>query len=95
MSKMQCMEAIFDVLAGRGTAGLDHECFDDLIMGCFALAAGEDSAPDVPAWITARDKGRDELKVCLDICDYFRRYHGDAKPSEVLARAIAAGKAAL
>ena len=95
MSKMTCMEAVFDALAGRATAGLDHECFDELVMGCYALASGESNEPDVPAWIAARDKERSELDVCLDICDWFRRYHGTAQPSAVIAQAIAAGKAAL
>lgn len=95
MSKLTCMEAVFDVLTGRVTGGLDHECFDDLVMGCYALASGESNEPDVPAWIAARDKERSELEICLDICDYFRRYHGAAKPSAVMEQAIAAGKAAI
>ena len=76
MSKMTCMEAVYDVLAGRCTAGLDHDCFDDLVMGCYALASGESSEPDAVAWIAAHDKERSELEICRDICDYFRRYHG-------------------
>lgn len=95
MSKMKCMEAVFDVLAGRSTVGLDHQCFDDLVMGCYALASGESSEPDLVAWIAARDKERGELEICLDICDYFRHYHGTAKPSAVIEQAIAAGKAAI
>lgn len=95
MSKMTCMEAIFGVLTERVTMGTEHQCFDDIAMGCFALASGESTEPDVPKWIAAHDKERSELEVCLDICDYFRRYHGTAQPSAVMARAIAAGKAAL
>ena len=95
MSKLTCMEAVFDVLAGASTAGLDHECLDDLVMGCYAMASGESSEPDVAAWIAARDKERSELEVCRDICDYFRRFRGAAKPSAVIAKAIAAGKEAL
>lgn len=95
MSKMTCVEAIFDELTGKISAGLDHECLDDLMAGCFALACGESSEPDIVAWIAARDKERSEFQICLDICDYFRRFHGAAKPSAVIARAIAAGKEAL
>lgn len=92
---MTCVEAIFDTLAGRATAGLDHECFNDLVMGCFALASGESSEPDVAAWIAAHDKERSELEVYLDICDYFKRFHGSERPSDILARAVEAGRAAL
>lgn len=95
MSRMACVEAIYDVLAGRTTAGLEHECFDDILQGCYALASGDGSEADVPTWIAAHDKERSELEVCVDICDYFRRYHGTAKPSAVMAQAIAAGKEAL
>ena len=95
MSKMTCMEAIFEVPAGRATAGLEHECFDDLVKGCYALASGESNEPDVVAWIAARDKERSEVEICVDICDYFHRYHGAAKPSALIARAIAAGRGAL
>lgn len=95
MSKLTCMEAVFDAIAGVGTAGLEHECLDDLVMGCFALASGESSEPDVVAWIAAHDKERSDLEICRDICDYFRRFRGAAKPSAIIAQAIAAGKAAL
>jgi len=95
MSKMTCMEAICEVLTEGGTACLEHQCFDDIVMGCFAWAISEGTGLDVPRWIAAHDKERSEEEVCLDICDYFRRYHGTAKPSVVMALAIAAGKAAL
>lgn len=95
MSKLTCMEAVFEVLAGRTTSGLDHECFDDLVMGCYALASGESSEPDVVAWIAAQDRERSQEQICLDICDYFRRHNSAAKPSALMAQAIAAGKAAL
>lgn len=95
MSKMTCAEAIYEVLAGKYNAVIDHECFDDVFMGCFALASGESNEPDVLKWIAARDKERTELEICLDICDYFRKYHGTVKPTAILAKAIAAGKAAL
>ena len=95
MSKMTCMEAVFDVLAGQYTAGLEHECFDDLVKGCYALASGESSEPDVVAWIAAHDKERSEVEIRIDVCDFVRRHLGKVKPSEVIARAIQAGKDAL
>lgn len=101
MSKMTCMEAVFEVLANNAVTSvaagdaLEHQCFDDVLKGCFALASGESSEPDVPAWIAAHDSERSEFEVCLDICDYFYRYHGTARPSAVMERAIAAGKEAL
>lgn len=94
MSKLTCMEAVFEVLAGRATAGLDHECFDDLVMACYALASGESSEPDVVAWIAAHDQERSPEQICLDICDYFRRCNSGRLPSAVLAEAIAAGRRA-
>lgn len=95
MSKMKCAEAVYDVLVGKVTAALDHDCLEDLVMGCCALASGESNEPDVVAWIAARDKDRSEWEICSDICAYFRYYHGPVKPSEVMAKAIAAGKAAM
>lgn len=95
MSKMTCMEAIFDVLTEPSPLVTNCDCFDDLVMACFALASGEGSEPDVPAWIAAHDKERSEVEIYVDICDFFAKYHGKVKPSAVLARAIAAGKAAL
>ena len=91
MSKLTCMEAVFDVLAGASTAGLDHECLDDLVMGCYAMASGESSEPDVAAWIAARDKERRNMIVTDDVIES----RGAAKPSAVIAKAIAAGKEAL
>lgn len=95
MSKMTCAEAIFDLLAGKYAGSTEHECFDDIFMACMDLAAGQGTGTDVPAWIAARDKERSEEEVCLDICDYFRRHHGTAKPSVVMAQAITAGRNAL
>lgn len=95
MSKMTCMEAVFDVLVGQYTAGLDHECFDDLVKACYALASGESKEPDVVGWIAARDKERTEVDIRMDICDFVRRHLGRVKPSEVIEKAIQAGKDAL
>lgn len=96
MSKMTCAEAIFDVLVGKYHVDTEHECFDDLFIGCFALAVGEGSERDVTAWIAARDEDRSEFQICLDICDYFHRRHpAHLQPSAVMAEAIAAGMEAL
>ena len=94
MSKLTCLEAVFDVLAGPYVGGLEHECFDDLLRACYALASGESSEPDAVAWIAAHDKERSELEISMDICDFVRRHQGKVKPSEVIAQAIQAGKAA-
>lgn len=95
MRKMKCAEAVYDALVGKVTAALDHDSLDDLVRACCAIASGESKEPDVVAWIAARDKERSEWEICSDICAYFRYYHGPVKPSEVIAKAIAAGRAAM
>lgn len=95
MSKMTCAEAIFDELAGKFSTAIDHECFDDIFMACFALATDSAADPDVPKWIASKDVERSEEDVLLDICAYFRKYNNTARPSEIISRAIAAGKKAL
>lgn len=95
MSKMICMEAIVETLFGPVTAGMNDDICDDIIMGCMALATGECSQKTVVDWIVAHDKERSEMEVCLEILKFFRRNCRNGNPSETLAAAVAAGKAAL
>lgn len=95
MSKLTCMEAILEVLLGKTTTGLHHPNGDDIILGCMAIATGETKETDLVSWIAAHDKNRSEAEICRDICAYLRESRYPAKPSAILAEAIAAGKAAL
>lgn len=95
MSKMTCMEAIADCLFGQVTAGMDEPIFEGMINGCMALAIGECQEDNVIDWIVAHSKDADEIEVCLGILKFFRLHCRSRKPSEVLAEAVAAGKAAL
>lgn len=95
MSKMTCMEAIAESLFGPVTAGMDDPIFEDMVNGCMAVAIGECEETDVVSWIVSHRKERSEIEVCLEILKFFRWHCRGRKPSEVLAAAVAAGKAAL
>lgn len=95
MSKMTCMEAICDSLFGQMTGGMDDPIFEDMIMGCMALATGECSEKTVIDWIVAHDTERSEIEVCLAILKFFRWHCRSRKPSVVIAEAVLAGRAVL
>ena len=95
MSKMTCMEAIVETLFGPVTAGMDDDIVDDIVKGCMALATGEGKEKTVIDWIVAHDKERSEMDVCLEVLKFFRRNCREKNPSEIMAAAVAAGRAAL
>lgn len=95
MSKMTCVEAIYEVLVEKYGIETDSECFEDVLFGCCAAAFGDITSGEVPEWLATRDLERDVAAVCLDIVSYFRECGIRAVPSEVIAEATAAGRAAL
>lgn len=90
MSKMKCLEEVYDVLAAAGLRE-DHVCFDDLIYGCVALACGEANT-DVVSYLEELDNDRDGTAIALDIYAFVRESGSKERPSAIIARAIAAGR---
>lgn len=90
MSKMKCVEEVYDVLAAAGLRE-DHMCFDDLIYGCVALASGEANT-DLVSYLEDMDADRDGAAIALDIYTYVRESGSEERPSAIIARAIAAGR---
>lgn len=90
MSMMKCVEEVYDALKGAGLRD-DHNCFEDLLYGCVAMATGSEYT-DIVAYIAAMDSDRDETSIGLDICSFIRHCGSKDRPSAIVARAVAAGK---
>lgn len=90
MSKMKCVEEVYDVLAAAGLKE-DHVCFDDLVYGCVALACGEANT-DVVSYLEELDNDRSGTSIALDIYAFVRASGSKERPSAIIARAIAAGR---
>lgn len=91
MSRMACVENIYDVLVGEGLR-TDHACFDDLVIGCSELVA-QDKGTDIVSVLAEMDEDRDETTIALDIYEYVRNCGSAAKPTAIIAKAVAAGMA--
>lgn len=93
MSRMACIENIYDVLVAEGLSA-DHACFDDLIIGCAAAAVDPvNPGKEVAQIIAELDEERDDITVCLDLKAYFRACGCKSFVTDVIAKAVAAGKA--
>ena len=93
MSRMACIENIYDVLVAEGLSA-DHACFDDLIIGCAAAAVDPvNPGKEVAQIIAELDEDRDEIMIALDIKELFVQSGCKNFVTDVLAKAIAAGKA--
>lgn len=90
MSKMKCVEEVYDVLVGAGL-NEEHDSFDDLLYGCVALAAGE-ADTDIVSYIESHDPDRTGAMIASDIYTFVRFCGSKERPSAIIARAIAAGK---
>ena len=93
MSRMACVENIYDVLAAEGL-NAEFSVFDDLIIGC-TMAAIDPTAQgkEVVEILAELDEDRDEIMIALDIKELFVQSGCKNFVTDVLAKAIAAGKA--
>lgn len=70
-NRVEATERVYDVLHDAGLSP-DHQCFDDLMIGCMmaAEAGGNADVEDIIAQ-TGTD-GRDPAAVAFDLVDYAR-----------------------
>ena len=92
MSMVAVVEAVYDELAGMGLRQ-EHEGFDDLMIICSNVAAGRARSVDevVGTFKIIPDKA---VMSTWDIVSYVRECGVNLSATEVLAKAIAAGKRA-
>ena len=90
MSKMKCVEEVYDVLVEAGL-DVEHDCFEDLLFGCVALATGE-AESDLVTYVEDYDRDRTGAMIASDIYTYVRNCGSKERPSAIIARAVAAGK---
>lgn len=94
MSKMAVVENIYDALTEAGLK-TEHACFDDLVFGCTCLAVDPAyRGKEVLDWIADQDDARDEIQIALDIKEFFRISGCPGFVTDVVAKAVAAGRAA-
>lgn len=87
-------EKVYDVLHGAGLDP-DHQCFDDLMIGCMmAVEAGPDA--DVVDLIYNMDTDcRTKQEIAFDLVDYAKNCNVSTPLADILKKAVAIGKAAL
>lgn len=93
MGRIAAVENIFDTLAD---AGLDqeHECFEDLVWGCLALAMDAKAEDQDLVQVLAKwDQARSEEEILIDLADYRRACAPSVHLEQVIAEAVAAGRA--
>ena len=92
--RVEATEKVYDVLHGAGLDP-DHQCFDDLMIGCMlAVEAGTDA--DIVDLIYNIDTDcRTKQEIAFDLVDYARNCKVSAPLADILKKAVAIGKAAL
>lgn len=87
-------EKVYDVLHGAGLDP-DHQCFDDLMIGCMmAVEAGPDA--DIVDLIYNMDTDcRTKQEIAFDLVDYVKNCNVSMPLADILKKAVAIGKAAL
>ena len=93
MSRMACIENIYDTLTDAGL-NPEHSSFDDLVQGCAALAVDPvEQGRDIVCIIADWDDSRTETEIALDIKDFAYQCGYRDQVVGLIARAAAAGKA--
>lgn len=90
MSKLACIEAVYDVLRAAGLDS-DGELFEDILNGCAAVAMGEGGFAEPLAWIAA-GSGRTAAEVGYGLILYAHRCGCVRGISGILADAAEAGR---
>lgn len=93
MSRLVCVENIFDTLVDAGLSP-EHASFDDLVLGCTALV--DDPAKqekDIVSVIADMDESRSDVEIALDLKDYAYACGYKDKVVDLVRQAVAAGKA--
>lgn len=90
-NRMKCVEAVYDALVGAGL-DVEHESFDDAVMACVDCALPGARFEEPSSWIADMDDTRDEVEVILDLIEWSRASGSREPISDVLARAVEAGR---
>ena len=93
MKRMRTVEAVFDVLVGAGL-NEEHSCFDDAVWACVDCALPGAAVSDPAESIAQRDEERDEVEIVLDLVEWAKASGCKEPISDVLERAIWAGRKA-
>lgn len=92
MGRIACVENVYDYLVGEGL-NAEHASFDDLVLGCVALAVDPcEKGKELSTWIAERDESRTEEEIILDLKDYLRGCGCKRYLSEIVANAVALGR---
>ena len=70
-NRVEATERVYDVLHDAGL-NPDHQCFDDLMIGCMMAAEAGSYAEVVEIIAQSDTDGRDPAAVAFDLVDYAR-----------------------
>ena len=70
-NQVEATERVYDVLHDAGL-NPDHQCFDDLMIGCMMAAEAGNYAEVVDIIAQSDTDGRDPAAVAFDLVDYAR-----------------------
>lgn len=70
-NRVEATERVYDVLYDAGLSP-DHQCFDDLVLGCMMAAEAGNYAEVVEIIAHGDTDQRDPLIVAFDLVDYAR-----------------------
>lgn len=92
-NRVEATERLYDVLHDAGL-NPDHQCFDDLMIGCMMAAESGDyrEVEDLIAQFDADD--RDPAQVAYDLVDYARNC-GVKGLAGLMTKAVAIAKATM
>lgn len=91
MSRVKCVEAVYGVLVGAGLR-TDNQCFDDAVFGCVEVSLPGSAYQEPTTWVADMDDTRTEVEVILDFIEWAAASGCQEPISNVLARAVAAGR---
>lgn len=87
-------EKVYDVLHGAGL-NPDHQCFDDLMIGCMAAAEAGPEADIVDLIYNFDADCRTKQEIAYDLVDYAKNCNISVPLADIIKKAVAIGKTAL
>ena len=92
-NRVEATERVYDVLHDAGL-NPDHQCFDDLMIGCMMAAEAGNKAEVVDIIAESDADGRDPAAVAFDLVDYARNC-GVKNLEGLIAKAVAIAAATM
>ena len=87
-------EKVYDVLHDAGLDP-DHQCFDDLMIGCLAAIEAGPNADIVDLIYNMDVDCRSKQEIAFDLVDYAKNCKVSTPLVDILKKAVAIGKGAL